>query len=62
MYLSVCKTSFKVMAIITIDKIITKGLTYEVLYVTLNEQDEYYELVADDEQYYSINSKCFIKL
>ena len=63
MYLSIYENNKKVQSLVTIDKLLTKGLIYEVLYVTEDKEGNiFYEMECNDNQYYSINSKYFYNI
>lgn len=59
---SVCKMEGVLLALETIDGIITKGLTYELIYEVDKEDSIYYETIADDCMYYQINSEYFYRI
>ena len=60
MYSSICKSDKVVTPKINIKGVLTKDLTYQVLYITEDIDGEvFYEIIADNEMYYSLNSKLF---
>lgn len=62
MYSSICKSEGILLALETIDGIITKGLTYDLIYEVDKEDSIYYETIADDYMYCQLNSKYFFKI
>ena len=63
MYLIIYENNFLVKPLVSVNDVITKGIAYEVLYITQDEEgEEHYELIGDDNQYHSLNSKYFYKI
>ena len=57
-----CDRVFNVVCSKQIDNVITKGVTYEVLFTTETDKGVYYEIENDKGEYTKINAKYFMEL
>ena len=57
-----CDRIFNVVCSKQIDNVITKGITYEVLFTTETDKGIYYEIENDKSEYTRINAKYFMEL
>ena len=57
-----CDRVFNVVCSKQIDNVITKGITYEVLFTTETDKGIYYEIENDKSEYTRINAKYFMEL
>lgn len=57
-----CDRVFNVVCSKQIDNVITKGITYEVLFTTETDKGVYYEIENDKGEYTKINAKYFMEL
>lgn len=57
-----CDRVFNVVCSKQIDNVVTKGITYEVLFTTETDKGIYYEIENDKGEYTRINAKYFMEV
>ena len=62
MYSGVCRAEGYIVALESINGMITKGLTYELIYEIDNDDSICYEFIGDDGMYTQLTEKYFYKI